>query len=241
MKLKLFLLLAVVASLSGFAQQSTTVKGKLVDASTGQPLAGATVMFDQGGTTAVTGPDGYFILVASGSGSDNLLVAAYGYNDLVAPVNLTGTTVDLGNLRLGADEATVFFSDDQQEMIFDESVLDDEEGNAQAVGVLSGASDNIYFNATNYDFSVMRFRVRGYNSEYNTMYINGIPFNDLARGRFSYSTLGGMNRAFRNRTNTFGLMASDYGFGDIGGSANISTLTSGYAPGFNGSVAYTNQ
>ncbi|MDE7394076.1 MAG: hypothetical protein K2M80_06345, partial [Muribaculaceae bacterium] len=90
-------------------------------------------------------------------------------------------------------------------------------------------------------FQPMYFRYRGYNQEYQTTYLNGIPFNDLARGRFNYSSLGGMtSRAFRNRTTTVGLGAASYGFGDIGGSANISTITSGYAAGFNGSVAYTN-
>ena len=98
----------------------------------------------------------------------------------------------------------------------------------------------MYYSAASYDFSAMRFRLRGYDSQYTDVYINGMKMNDLARGRFNYSSLGGLNRAFRNRTNTIGLDGATYGMGDIGGSANISTITSGYAPGFNGSVAYTN-
>ena len=125
-------------------------------------------------------------------------------------------------------------------MLFDQAAIEDEEGNSQAVGVLTGASDNVYYNAANYDFSVMRFRLRGYDSYFTTTYINGVPFNDLARGRFNYSTLGGMNRAFRNRTTSIGMSAATYGFGGIGGSANINTLTDSYAPGFYGSAAYTN-
>ncbi len=73
------------------------------------------------------------------------------------------------------------------------------------------------------------------------MYINGIRLNDLIRGRFNFNSLLGMSsRAFRNRTNTVGLGASNYGFGDIGGSTNYNTTTDLYAPGFNGAVAYTN-
>ena len=37
------------------------------------------------------------------------------------------------------------------------------------------------------------------------------------------------SRAFRNRTNTVGLAASNYGFGDIGGSVNYNTTTDLYA------------
>ncbi|MDE6176197.1 MAG: TonB-dependent receptor, partial [Paramuribaculum sp.] len=238
MRLKLFLLLLVAAAIPSLAQQSSTVKGKLVDSATGAPIAGATVMLDAGGQVVTTGPDGSFVFTTVKPGSDNIFVAAFGYDDFAKSVTISGESVDLGNLGIGGS-VVAMFQDDQQDMVFDEGLLEDEEGSVQNI-VASGASDNIYYNAASYDFSAMRFRMRGYNSEYQTTYINGLPFNDLARGRFNYSTLGGLNRAFRNRTNTIGLMPSDYGFGDIGGSANISTITRTYAPGFNGSVAYTN-
>ncbi len=135
---------------------------------------------------------------------------------------------------------SIAIPDFQEELLFDQSMLDEEEGNVQSIGALVGAGDNIYYSAASYDFSAMRFRIRGYDSQYTDVYINGMLMNDLARGRFNYSSMGGLNRAFRNRTNTIGLDGATYGFGDVGGSANISTLVSGYAPGFNGSVAYTN-
>ena len=188
-----------------------------------------------------TGPAGDFSISNVNPGSDVITVAAYGYSDLTQPVQLMGYDADLGQLKLiSAAEPAGIFNETRQELLFDQTALEDEEGNAQSVGVLTGASDNIYYNASNYNFSVMRFRMRGYDSYLNTTYINGIPFNDLARGRFNYSTLGGMNRAFRNRTNTLGMAASSYGFGGIGGSSNINTITESYAAGFNGSVAYTN-
>ena len=239
MRFRLFLLLLLTLALPVMAQESV-VTGRVVDASTGQPVAGASVMLAEKGVIVTTGPDGSFTFADLASGPDELIIAAYGYGDYANPLAVGTSKLDLGNIAIAANQAAAAFNDELQEMLFDESILEDEEGNSQQIGALTGASDNVYFNATNYDFSVMRFRIRGYNSEYNTTYINGLPFNDLARGRFNYSTLGGMNRAFRNRTNTFGMQASDYGFGDIGGSANISTITSQYAPGFNGSVAYTN-
>ncbi len=241
MRLKLFLLMLFMLTLPSVAMTTPAqaLRGRVVDASTGQPVSGASVMLADKGIVVTTGPDGFFSFADITPGDDELVIAAYGYDDYNNPLKIGPSTLDLGDILLGADTGSLF-RDDAQEMIFDESVLEDEEGNSQSIGVLTGASDNVYYNATNYDFNVMRFRIRGYNSEYNTTYINGIPFNDLARGRFNYSTLGGMNRAFRNRTNTFGMQPSSYGFGDIGGSSNISTLTSNYSPGFNGSVAYTN-
>lgn len=240
MRIKLFLLLLLAAAFPMFAQQAA-VTGIVVDAS-GNPVPGAIVMLNDQGTTVTTGPAGDFSISNAKAGNDVITIAAYGFNDLTAPVQLfAGSNSDLGQLKLvSADAANKDFIESQQEMLFDQSVIEDEEGNAQAVGVLTGSSDNIYYNAANYSFSLMRFRMRGYDSYLNTTYINGIPFNDLARGRFNYSTLGGMNRMFRNRTNTIGMGASSYGFGSVGGSSNINTITESYAPGFNGSVAYTN-
>lgn len=240
MRIKLFLLLLLTAVLPGLAQQAG-ISGTVIDAATGNPVAGAAVMLNDQGVVVITGPAGDFSISNVNPGSDVITVAAYGYSDLTQPVQLMGYDADLGQLKLSsAAEPSGIFNETRQELLFDQTALEDEEGNAQSVGVLTGASDNIYYNASNYNFSVMRFRMRGYDSYLNTTYINGIPFNDLARGRFNYSTLGGMNRAFRNRTNTLGMAASSYGFGGIGGSSNINTITESYAAGFNGSVAYTN-
>ena len=60
-------------------------------------------------------------------------------------------------------------------------------------------------------------------------------------GQFSYSSLGGMtSNAFRSKTVSLGSEAAAYAIGSIGGSSNITTLAGEYAPGFRGSVAYTN-
>lgn len=239
MRIKLFLLLLLTAVFPLMAQEAV-VKGVIVDAATGNPVPGAAVMLNDQGAVGVTGPAGDFSISVK-PGSDVIVVAAYGFKDINQPVVLGNGALDLGTLRMSpAGIGNTAMTEQQQEMLFDQAAIEDEEGNSQAVGVLTGASDNVYYNAANYDFSVMRFRLRGYDSYFTTTYINGVPFNDLARGRFNYSTLGGMNRAFRNRTTSIGMSAATYGFGGIGGSANINTLTDSYAPGFYGSAAYTN-
>lgn len=241
MKLKLFLLMLLTATFPLLAQQAT-VKGTVVDAKTGKPVAGAAVMLNDQGLVVTTGPSGDFSISNVAAGSDVIIIAAYGYDDLTQPVAVSANSAfDLGVLKIGsASNLANAFNEQRQEILFDQNAVEDEEGNDQSVGVLAGASDNVYYDATNYSFSTMRFRTRGYDSYLSTTYINGIPFNDLARGRFNHSTLGGMNRMFRNRTNTMGMGASDYGFGGIGGSSNINTITENYAPGFYGSAAYTN-
>ncbi len=240
MRLKLFLLLLLTAVLPSLAQK-TGVAGTVVDSNTGAPVGGATVMLSGQSIFVTTDPAGDFRISNAAPGGDEILIAAYGYNDASIPVDIvSGQIIDLGAIKLLSTDLNSVFYEDQQDMYFDQNILEDEEGNAQSIAALTGASDDVYYNAASYDFSAMRFRMRGYNSEYQQTYINGISFNDLARGRFNYSTLGGMNRAFRDKTTAIGLGAAAFGFGDIGGSTNINTLSSAYAPGFNGSVAYTN-
>ncbi len=240
MRLKLFLLLLLTAVLPSLAQ-STGVAGTVVDSNTGVPVAGASVMLDNQGLYATTDPSGAFTISNAQAGTDLLVIVAYGYQDVNMPVNMVAGRVDnLGNIKMLASNLNDVFYEEQNDMLFDQALLDDEEGSAQSIAALTGASDDVYYNAANYDFQPMRFRIRGYDSKYTETYINGISFNDLARGRFNYSTLGGMSRAFRDKTTALGLSAANFGFGNIGGATDINTTASHYAPGFNGSVAYTN-
>ncbi|WP_304644521.1 carboxypeptidase-like regulatory domain-containing protein [uncultured Duncaniella sp.] len=240
MRLKLFLLLLLAAILPSFAQ-STGVAGTVVDNNTGAPVAGANVMLDKQGIYVTTGPSGDFSISNAQPGEDLLVIVAYGYNDLTVDIDMTrGKIIDLGDLKMLSSNLNNVFYEDQNDMFFDQALLEDEEGSAQSIAALTGASDDVYYNAASYNFQPMRFRVRGYDSKFTETYVNGINFNDLARGRFNYSTLGGMSRAFRDKTTSLGLGAANFGFGNIGGATDINTRAAHYAPGFNGSVAYTN-
>lgn len=240
MRLKLFLLLLLAVTLPSFAQK-TGVAGTVVDSNTGAPVRGASVILDNQGLTVTTDPAGNFQISNAKAGDDLLTIVAYGYNDITVPVVIANGMVDnLGVLKMLSSNLNDVFYEEQNDLFFDQAILDDEEGNAQSIAALTGASDDVYYNAASYDFQPMRFRIRGYDSKYSQTYVNGISFNDLARGRFNYSTLGGMSRAFRDKTTALGLGAATFGFGDIGGATNINTEAANYAPGFNGSVGYTN-
>jgi len=246
MRLKLFLLLSLFASLSLLAQQG--IKGVVVDANTGQPVPGLTVMLDNQGTTVTTGPSGDFMISSAQPGNDVLVVVGYGYKDWTQSIEIFKGSVDnVGTIRIQPSNfsSTGEVMEDNRQQIYTENMLteqdlEDEEGNSQSVAVLTGASDNPFYQAASYDFSLMRFRMRGYQNEYTDTYINGVRFNDPVRGRFNYSMIGGMNQAFKRKTIGIGLDAMSYGFGNIGGTNNIYTFAKDYAPGFRGSVAYTN-
>ena len=124
----------------------------------------------------------------------------------------------------------------------DESAIDDEGSAAsQSASYLSGAADDVYLQAASYSYSPMRFNVRGYEQRESSTYINGLNFNDLERGRFNYSSLGGLNNAMRNKDAVNGLEMPGYAYGSLGGTTNINTRATNYAAGTNVNAAYTNR
>lgn len=220
---------------------ATGLKGTLVDAATGKSVANANVLLRDQAIFVTSGSDGTFVISNAAPGSDVLQVIADGYADMYQDVSIVeGLVKNIGELKLqpsGFDSSDL----DSNRFIFDEEELLDDEGMNQTVGTIQGATDDIYYQTANYDFSTARFRWRGYDSNWNAGYINGFYFNDAMRGRFNYSGLGGMtSSAFRNRTTDIGLDAAAFGFGNIGGSSNITTYASEYAPGFSGNLSYTN-
>lgn len=241
MKLRLFLLLLLAAAWPALESAAASVVGVVVNGSNGSPLQGATVVLRDSGLNATTNFNGQFRIDAEAGTTDYLTVLCEGYNAFGMDINISGAATNVGEIRLMPADSDEDFFGEADDLLFDESVMEDDENAAQSVSALTGASDNVYYNTASYNFGPMYFRYRGMDNQYQSVYINGIRMNDLIRGSFSFSSLLGMtSRAFRNKTTTVGMNAANYGFGDLAGSVNYNTTTDLYAPGFNGSVAYTN-
>lgn len=241
MKLKLLLFMALFVSFTMAAE--TGVRGVVLDAKTSQPVAGATVMLDNQGVAVTTGPNGDFLLTGAATGRDRLLIFTYGYKDKVADVEFFDNAMaDAGTLLLEStlSDASIESAESSRELTITEEQLEDEEGNAQNVAALTSASDDPFAQAANFGWMTTRFRLRGYTQEFRQGYINGINFNDAARGRFNYSLTGGLNTAFRNTSTGNGLDPTSFTLGEVGGASNVNTEAKDYAPGFRGSIAYTN-
>lgn len=240
MRIKLTFLLMLAFVIPSLA--ATGVKGTLVDAASGKPVADANVFLRNQQQYVMGGADGVFSFTKALPGADVLEISAYGYKDLDLEVNIpNGSVLDLGTVKMTPDNSIYTSGTSIDDNNYDDANVLEDEGAMQSIGTIQGATDNIYYQATNYDFSVMRFRFRGYDSNWSAGYINGFDFNDAMRGRFNFSGLGGMtSSAFRNRSVDVGLDASNYGFGDLGGASNFTTYASEYAPGFRGNFSYTN-
>lgn len=83
-----FAFLAVFALTSGLQAQGTTgtIAGRVIDASTSQPVAGASVSV--GNRTVITGVDGRFALTGVGVGAQTVRIQRVGYQEVVRSVSV---------------------------------------------------------------------------------------------------------------------------------------------------------
>lgn len=121
--------------------------------------------------------------------------------------------------------------EDNASFTFTESQLNEDDDAAQSASAFVSSNNDVYLSNVGYLFSPMRFRVRGYNSQYSDTYINGVLFNDVETGRFSYGMIGGLNDATRNKEGIGAFEINNFTFGPIGGATNINMRASQYAAG----------
>ena len=141
MRLKLFLL-ALLAAVLPMVAQTSNVVGVVVNGSTGAPVSGASVTLQQSGATATTNFSGDFSVTARGT-TDLLIVTCDGYEAYSQEVTLASKAVNLGTIRLTPNDYTEDYYGDATDMVYDEAVMEDEEGNAQGIAALTGANDNL--------------------------------------------------------------------------------------------------
>ena len=75
----------------------------------------------------------------------------------------------------------------------------------QNISSLLTAGRDPFFNAATFSFSALRFRIRGYSSDYASTYINNVPMDNLDDGYTPFGLWGGLNDVFRNRDINIGV------------------------------------
>ncbi|GAB3418895.1 TonB-dependent receptor [Niabella aquatica] len=104
-------------------------------------------------------------------------------------------------------------------IIINDDDMDD--GGAQAVSSILTAGRDPFLSAAEFNFSLVRFRLRGYETQGNTVYINGIDFSGLDNGFTPFGLWGGLNNAMRSQQNTYGLQANDFAPGSLALNTNV--------------------
>lgn len=120
---------------------------------------------------------------------------------------------------------------DEQAFTFTEAQLGEDDDVSQNISV-AGSNSNTYARNVGYRFSAARFKYRAYNSKYNEIYVNGNPLNDIERGEFNFSNVGGLNNQTRNVEMSLPFEDNGFAITALGGSNNYnfrpSTMPSGH-------------
>jgi hypothetical protein len=119
-------------------------------------------------------------------------------------------------------------------------VLEDQAQSQDISGLLQSSRD-VFVSIAGFNFSAVRYRMRGYDSENFSVFIHGVPMNDAETGWPIYAMWGGLNDVTRYPETRTGISSSQAGFGGVGGYSNMNLRPSMDRPGVNASYAYTNR
>jgi len=224
--------------------QETSLRGVILDANNSKPVEGISVQLKNAGLEIKTGLDGIFLFEKVAPGTETISISSPDIMVIEFPVEIVPyKSNDIGSIYVTPNfsQRVNSLGEDALILIEEENFGDDSDVGDFNVSSLMTSSNDVYISNTTYNFSAMRFKLRGYDNRYSDVYINGIRFNDPIRGGFSYGLIGGLNDATRNKDIVNYQTASNYTYGQVGGSSNIITNASSYAPGVRASVAYTNR
>lgn len=238
-----FLLSALlcVGSLAAYAQ-NVKVRGQLVDAETGEPLIGASVVVE--GTTqgSVTDIDGYF--TQSTPARATLVFSYVGYKE--QKYTLNGSESNVGTIQMQADAVmlndvviTSTIAIDRKTPVAVSTIgpafIEEKLGTQEFPEVLK-STPGVYVTKDGGGYGDANTRVRGFESENVAVMINGVPMNGMENQKVYWSNWAGLSDVTRTMQVQRGLGASKVSSPAVGGSINIVTLGTEAKKG--GSVSY---
>ena len=230
---KSILLTTMLAVLSSMAFSQGVVKGVVVDALSGEPLIGATVVVEKTTIGTSTSVDGSFSLKVP-SNKVTLNFTFIGYVDQSIDVTLsTNEEKDLGKTLLqpstiGLEEVfvTTSFVRDRTTPVavstIEPHIIVEKLGNKEFPEILK-STPSIYATKTGGGFGDARVYVRGFDSNNVGLLINGIPVNGMEDGKVYWSNWAGLSDVTENQQVQRGLGASKLALSSVGGTINIIT------------------
>ncbi len=222
----MYALLLSVASASWLMAQTATVSGVIQDVSTQKPLEGLTVEIAD--KTATTDAAGAFSLQEVPWGTHQMQISSDDFQARPRTVEVQAAVVDLGMMPITP------VTPGQQNLSGEDLIPsvaaneDDERGSntTQNISGILTASRDVFVSTTAFVFGPMRFRQRGYDPENTSVFMNGVPMNDIESGNPVWSLFGGLNDVMRSREISYGLQPLSFSYGTIGGGSNIDARAS---------------
>lgn len=213
--IRCLMMLMLFCSLSFISTAQYQVIGQLIKDSDELPLARNDIRLEQYGLQTTTDADGRFSFAMQEVIDGSIHLDILGYESIDLLPGRRGDIWDLGTIYVVESLDEIL---NVPTIVLNEQTGDD--GTEDVSGLLS-ASQDPFAEIASFDLSWGRFRMRGLNTEHQTMMINGIPTNDLETGRVLWNTWGGLNDAVRTRHDALNLNASDFAYGGLLGSGYI--------------------
>lgn len=220
---KVMLVLCLGLPLAGWSQTGI-IRGVLLDDKS-VPLTDETVLLRGTNNQAVTDKDGKFAIENVAYGTYMLTVQDVAYSGFSKEIKVSEAETDLGEIKLTYTPGAQTNEADIPVVTLDEDEVQSSSAQASVSSVL-GAARDAFQSAANFNFSIARFKTRGYESENFPTLMNGIAEEDLTNGRTAYSSWSGLNDVLRSRESTSGLNPANYAFGGVGGSYAIDSRAS---------------
>lgn len=235
MKIKNLLILLFTLITVGAAAQDGGVKGRAVQRVGRDAIDRVKVTIAPTNKVVYTNAQGDFAIEGLAAGDYRLTFEAPEFETVTLMVKVGETVKDINLVPMSSAMLAVGLGDDYFAEYDTETAND-----AQVMPSSLSASKDVFNNIAGYQFSQMRFRPRGYDSEMEGTYLNGVYFNDALTGYGPWSLWSGLNEATRNQEVSPALGVSDYGVGGIGGVTNINARASQMRKGFRSSVVNAN-
>ena len=221
-------------------KEPVLLRGRLVREGGDEVISGARITLANQNISTQTNAAGEFTFYYIEPGDEELLVDAEGYLSTIELVQiLDNQSTNLGDIALQQD----IVKEAQDEILLNltEEEMTDDEGRSQSQASSSSASTDVFNSNTSFAWSTARYRNRGYQSNVENYYIEGLNFSSQERGQFNYSAMGGLNDASRYKEVLNPIEATNFTFGGIGQSTNYLMGASRYAQGWKVGVAGTNR
>jgi hypothetical protein len=224
-KLLLFLIIALPAFVYS---QNTLLSGTIADQETSVPAGNLPfniVAEDSKTYSGVTDASGDFS-VEIPEGKYTLSFNTNNTNFSLGPYDVSGA-----KQRLGVVLFSPIHNDDDKTNIENIPVLslsetDMKESGGQNISTALNAARDPFVSTASFIFSAARFKIRGYDNENFTTYMNGIPVNDLEDGGTFWGQWGGLNSVMYSRETTIGLTPTTFTYGALGGAYSIDSRAS---------------
>lgn len=104
-------------------------------------------------------------------------------------------------------------------VVVEDATLDGE--NLQSYASLLWAGKDPFYSAAAFNWSIARFKMRGYAKSLFTNYLNGVPLENLSNGNVLVNFWIGLTDVFKSREVVLGLQPNTFSFGNLGNVINI--------------------